>query len=35
LKNIPDEEWDMADIIHTLINRRKEEKVICYSESHD
>lgn len=36
LKDGPgDEGWDMANICHTLTNRRHGEKSICYCESHD
>jgi 1,4-alpha-glucan branching enzyme len=30
-----DEEWNLADIYHTLLNRRAHEKHIGYAESHD
>ena len=35
LKEQQDEEWDIGQIVHTLTNRRYDEKVICYAESHD
>ncbi|XP_056466533.1 1,4-alpha-glucan-branching enzyme [Gadus chalcogrammus] len=35
LKEFKDEDWDIGNIIHTLINRRYGEKCIAYSESHD
>merc|ERR1719394_655100 len=35
LKHKSDEEWDLDNIIHTLINRRYGEKCIAYAESHD
>jgi len=35
LKETRDEEWDIGHIVHTLENRRDNEKVIAYSESHD
>ncbi|XP_062275594.1 1,4-alpha-glucan-branching enzyme [Scomber scombrus] len=35
LKEKKDEEWDMGNIVHTLINRRYAEKSIAYAESHD
>ncbi|KAH8118474.1 glycoside hydrolase [Phellopilus nigrolimitatus] len=35
LKHKQDHEWDMAAIVHTLINRRHGEKSIAYAESHD
>ncbi|XP_042045963.1 1,4-alpha-glucan-branching enzyme 2-2, chloroplastic/amyloplastic-like [Salvia splendens] len=30
-----DEDWKMGDIIHTLTNRRWNEKCVSYAESHD
>ncbi|GBG88393.1 hypothetical protein CBR_g47092 [Chara braunii] len=30
-----DEQWDMGDIVHTLTNRRHDEKCVAYAESHD
>ncbi|XP_041998026.1 1,4-alpha-glucan-branching enzyme 2-2, chloroplastic/amyloplastic-like [Salvia splendens] len=30
-----DEDWKMGDIIHTLTNRRWNEKCVAYAESHD
>jgi 1,4-alpha-glucan branching enzyme len=30
-----DEDWDMGNLVHTLINRRWDEKCIAYAESHD
>ena len=35
LKEIKDEDWNVGDIVHTLINRRYGEKCIAYAESHD
>ncbi|PHH65405.1 hypothetical protein CDD81_2509 [Ophiocordyceps australis] len=35
LKEVKDEDWDMASICHTLTNRRHGEKTIAYCESHD
>jgi 1,4-alpha-glucan branching enzyme len=35
LKHKKDEEWDLANIVFTLINRRYGEKSIAYAESHD
>lgn len=35
LKHKRDDEWDMANIVHTLTNRRHKEKSIAYAESHD
>lgn len=35
LKHKQDDEWDMSNIVHTLINRRHGEKSIAYAESHD
>ena len=35
LKEKTDEEWDMEDLVHTLINRRWDEKCVTYAESHD
>jgi 1,4-alpha-glucan branching enzyme len=30
-----DEDWDMEFLVHTLTNRRWQEKCIAYAESHD
>jgi len=30
-----DSEWDIGEIVHTLVNRRHGEKHIAYAESHD
>jgi len=35
LKHSRDEDWDVAEIFHTLGNRRHGEKTIAYAESHD
>jgi 1,4-alpha-glucan branching enzyme len=35
LKHKSDDEWDMGNIVHTLINRRHGEKSVAYAESHD
>jgi 1,4-alpha-glucan branching enzyme len=35
LKEKSDDEWDVANICWTLINRRHGEKTIAYAESHD
>lgn len=35
LKHLSDEQWDLANIVHTLTNRRYGEKVVVYCESHD
>ncbi|KAJ7228364.1 1,4-alpha-glucan branching enzyme [Mycena pura] len=35
LKHKSDGEWDLANIVHTLTNRRHGEKSIAYCESHD
>ena len=35
LKHRADEDWDLHEIFHTLINRRYGEKTIAYAESHD
>lgn len=35
LKEYSDENWNMGNIIHTLTNRRWNEKHIGYCESHD
>ena len=33
--SIPDEDWSMGMITHSLTNRRWQEKVVAYAESHD
>ncbi|AOA61064.1 Glycogen branching enzyme [Komagataella phaffii CBS 7435] len=35
LKHKNDEDWNMGNIVHTLVNRRYGEKCITYAESHD
>lgn len=35
LKHESDENWNMSDLVHTLINRRWLEKTVAYAESHD
>jgi len=35
LKGVPDEDWRMGIITHSMTNRRWNEKTIAYSESHD
>ncbi|TFK22327.1 1,4-alpha-glucan branching enzyme [Coprinopsis marcescibilis] len=35
LKHTGDDQWDIANIVFTLINRRHGEKSIGYAESHD
>lgn len=35
LKEKQDEDWDLNSIVHTLTNRRYQEKAIGYCESHD
>jgi 1,4-alpha-glucan branching enzyme len=35
IKEVPDEQWHVGDMYHQLTNRRPEEKVISYCESHD
>ncbi|XP_069492547.1 1,4-alpha-glucan-branching enzyme isoform X2 [Ambystoma mexicanum] len=35
IKELKDEDWNMGDIVHTLTNRRYNEKCIAYAESHD
>ncbi|CAD6194277.1 unnamed protein product [Caenorhabditis auriculariae] len=35
LKHSRDEDWKIADVIHTLENRRYAEKHVAYAESHD
>lgn len=35
LKERHDEDWSLAEIYHTLLNRRPHEKHIAYAESHD
>ncbi|KAI9344672.1 glycoside hydrolase family 13 protein [Obelidium mucronatum] len=35
LKEKSDDQWDMGNIVHTLVNRRWKEPAIAYAESHD
>jgi len=35
LRDRRDEDWNMGDIFHMLLNRRQGEKHIAYAESHD
>ncbi len=35
LKEQRDEEWDLGQLWHTLLNRRRDEKHVGYVESHD
>lgn len=35
LKEFKDDEWNIGNIVHTLTNRRWQEKTIAYAESHD
>ncbi len=35
VKEIKDENWHVGDIFHRLTDKRKDEKVISYAESHD
>ena len=35
LKEQKDEDWNIGNIVHTLTNRRWQEKCIAYAESHD
>ena len=35
LKELKDEDWNMWDIVWTLVNRRHNEKTIAYAECHD
>ena len=35
IKEKKDEEWDMGELYHQLINKRDDEQTICYAESHD
>jgi len=34
-EKVPDEHWNIGHIVHTLTNRRWNEKTIAYFESHD
>jgi 1,4-alpha-glucan branching enzyme len=35
LKHVKDDDWDMQQIVHTLTNRRWQERTVAYAESHD
>lgn len=35
LKEVKDEDWNIGNIVHTLTNRRWQEKTVAYAESHD
>ena len=35
LADMRDEDWGMGDLFHTLTDRRREERVVSYVESHD
>jgi 1,4-alpha-glucan branching enzyme len=35
LKEKRDEDWNLGDLYHTLLNRRRNERHIAYCESHD
>jgi 1,4-alpha-glucan branching enzyme len=35
VKDTPDEHWPMGGLWHELTNRRSDEKIISYAESHD
>jgi len=35
LKEVPDEEWSMGHLTHSMTNRRWKEKCVAYSECHD
>ncbi len=35
LKEVPDEDWKMGHLTHSLTNRRWKEKCVAYCESHD
>lgn len=35
LKHVPDDNWEMGNIVHTLTNRRWMEANVAYAESHD
>jgi 1,4-alpha-glucan branching enzyme len=32
---VPDDAWDMGNLVHTLTNRRYAEACVGYAESHD
>jgi len=35
IKEVKDDDWNIGEIVHKLVNRRHGEKNICYAESHD
>jgi 1,4-alpha-glucan branching enzyme len=35
IDKVPDENWSMGHIAHSMVNRRWKEKVVAYAESHD
>ncbi|MDX1931735.1 MAG: alpha amylase C-terminal domain-containing protein [Capsulimonadales bacterium] len=35
VKEIPEEEWKLTQLYHTLLNRRRDERHVGYTESHD
>ena len=35
VNDVRDEDWNMGDLRHELMNRRSDEKTISYAESHD
>lgn len=35
LTKVPDEDWNMGIITHSMTNRRHNEKTVAYAESHD
>lgn len=35
LKETPDDQWEMGNLVHTLTNRRYLENSVAYAESHD
>jgi 1,4-alpha-glucan branching enzyme len=35
LKHKRDEDWDLGELWHQLVNRRQSEKTVAYAESHD
>ncbi len=35
VRTVSDEHWSMDHIWHELVNRRSDERVVCYVESHD
>lgn len=35
LLELPEEQWDIGELWHTLLNRRHNEKHVAYCESHD